>query len=173
MVKFPPRGPTEDSEQAQATNFLLNIFRAIWFFNQLHVLLWLLQKYKWNIHVMLGQKLTSLLRHSEDWGPPPRPVPGGSPSPTPTLYPAQKPKHGQGEQSSAGRASDWTQKEANISAHVSTCCCVHLRVKHKLFLDSLWVCIIDDGDFSFWLGWLRMNCVEPREQQGACQWLPL
>lgn len=39
---------------------------------------------------------------------------------------------------------------------------LHLKIKHKLFLDFLRVCIIDDGDFLYWLGWLRTDYNENR-----------
>lgn len=42
-------------------------------------------------------------------------------------------------------------------------CCAHLEIKHKVFWDFLWVCIIDDGNFPYWLGWWRINSNENRE----------
>lgn len=50
---------------------------------------------------------------------------------------------------------------------------VHISKSNTKCGDFLWVCIIDDGSFSYSFGWLRINYNENREHQRACHWLPL
>lgn len=81
--------------------------------------------------------------------------------------------------SSGSPGADWAgSKLGNTVAEClgSVCTqvwCPHLKIKPEAFGDFLWVCVIDDGNFPYWLGWLRINYNENREHERACLWLPL
>lgn len=50
------------------------------------------------------------------------------------------------------------------------CALTRLPAPTQVFLDFLWVCIIDDSNSAHWLGWLSIDYSENREPQGARHW---
>lgn len=108
-----------------------------------------------------GQLSPQPMLSSEDWWPPSPPVPppqllpfrGRSLDTVPSVFRESRSQAVR----ELSQDTQWLNGWAHGCPHA---CCPHLKIKHKVFLDFLWVCIIDDGNFPYRLGWLQINYSE-------------